>query len=430
MNKILIKGQVVSFNEETVDHHVRGAVVVDDDGKIQFAGAVSDLLPADKLLPCHDYGEKLLLPGLVDSHIHFPQYRMLAAPGVDLLDWLRRFTFPEESRYGDQSYAEAAAEIFLDRLIRHGTTSALAFCSVHSTSANALFAAAEKRHMALATGKTLMDRNAIPSLHDTPESASRESQSLYDQWHNKGRLRYAVSPRFAITSSDAQLKVAGELLASLKGSLLQTHLSESPGEIAMVKELFPSARDYTDVYDRFGLLGPRSLFAHGIHLSERESARLSESSSAIIHCPTSNLFLGSGLMAMATKLQDTTRPIKLGLATDIGGGTSYSMLRTMAEAYKVQMLLGYKPSAIELFRLSTLGNARRLHMQEEIGSLESGKFADLIVLDPQATAELSARHDLSESLEDILFALMILGDERAVVATYVAGQLRHGDLSE
>ena len=421
----LIKGQLVSFTDEAVVHHETGAVVIDAAGRIQFAGNVGQLSPSDKLLPCHDYGAKLLMPGFIDPHIHFPQYRMLAAPGVDLLDWLRRFTFPEESRYGDAAHAEAAAEIFLDRLLSHGTTAALAFCSVHRTSADALFAAAEKRGMALATGKTLMDRNAIPDVQDDPESAARDSKWLYRKWHDKGRLRHVVSPRFAITSSDAQLKVAGELLQELKGSLMQTHLSESPGEIAMVKQLFPGAIDYTDVYDQVGLLGPRSLFAHGIHLSERECMRLSESGSSIVHCPTSNLFLGSGLMNMA-KLRQATRPVNLGLATDIGGGTSYSMLRTMGEAYKVQMLLGYKPSATELFRMSTRGNAKRLHLQDGIGSIEAGKFADLIVLDPQATPELSARHDLSESLEDMLFALMMLGDERAVAATYVAGQKMFG----
>ena len=425
MNKRLIRGQLVSFTDETVIHHETGAVVIDAAGKIQFAGDASQLSAPDKLLPCHNHGQKLLLPGFIDPHIHFPQYRMLAAPGVDLLDWLRRFTFPEESRYGDAAHAEKAAEIFLDRLLRHGTTSALAFCSVHRTCADVLFAAAEKRGMALATGKTLMDRNAIPDVQDDPESAARDSKWLYERWHNKGRLCHVVSPRFAITSSDAQLKVAGELLQGLKGSLMQTHLSESPGEIAMVKKLFPKARDYTDVYDQVGLLGPQSLFAHGIHLSERECARLSETGSSIIHCPTSNLFLGSGLMSMA-KLRENARPINLGLATDIGGGTSYSLLRTMAEAYKVQMLLGYKPSAVELFRMSTLGNAKRLHMQDEIGSLETTKYADLIVLDPLATPELSARHDLSESLEDMLFALMMLGDERAVAATYVAGQKMFG----
>jgi guanine deaminase len=420
MNKRLIRGQLVSFTDETVKHCQAGAVVIDAAGKIQFAGDASQLSASDKLLPCDNCGSKLLMPGFIDPHIHFPQYRMLAAPGVDLLDWLRRFTFPEESRYGDMAHAEAAAEIFLDRLLRHGTTSALAFCSVHRTSADALFAAAEKRGMAMATGKTLMDRNAIPAVQDNPESAALESEALYGRWHNRGRLRHVVSPRFAITSSEAQLKVAGELLRELKGSLMQTHLSESPGEIAMVRQLFPTARDYTDVYDHFGLLGPHSLFAHGIHLSERECARLSETGSTIIHCPTSNLFLGSGLMSMAM-LAETARPVGFGLATDIGGGTSYSMLRTMGEAYKVQMLLGYKPSAVDLFRLATLGNAQRLHQQDEIGSLETGKFADVIVLDPQATPELSARHDLSESLEDMLFALMILGDERAVAATYVAG---------
>ena len=219
-------------------------------------------------------------------------------PAKDLLDWLMRFTFPEESRYADKTYAEAAADIFLTRLFQHGTTSALAFCSVHKTCADALFAAAAARNMALITGKTMMDRNAIPAVQDDPETGARETQELYRAWHGKGRLRYAVTPRFAITSTEAQLKLSGELLASLDGALMQTHLSESPGEIAMVKQLFPNARDYTDVYDSFGLLGDRSLFAHGIHLSDRECASLSESGSSVIHCPTSNTFLGSGLMAM------------------------------------------------------------------------------------------------------------------------------------
>jgi guanine deaminase len=421
MMKVLL-GQTLSFGADWADHshETTGAVVIDG-RKILWSGPRQLLPETYRSAPQDDHGDCIIMPGFVDAHIHFPQYRMLAAPGKDLLDWLRRFTFAEESRYADEDYAAAAADIFLDRLFRHGTTSALAFCSVHKACAAALFAAAEKHDMALITGKTLMDRNAIPAVQDDPQSAARDSETLYRQWHGKARLRYAVTPRFAITSTEAQLKVAGELLASLPGAMMQTHISESPGEIAFVKELFPNAKDYTDVYDQHRLLGPRSVFAHGIHLSDRECARLSETGSAVIHCPTSNTFLGSGLMSMM-HLRKTSRPVHIGLATDVGGGTSYSMLATMGEAYKVQMLSGYKPSAFELFHMATRGNASRLALDTELGSLEAGKYADLVVLDPRATPVLAARHDLSQSLEDILFSLMILGDDRAVRATYVGGR--------
>ena len=421
----VIKGQTLSFsgNGEAL-HEARGAVVVGDDGTILWSGAQPLLPHAFRQAEVADYGEMIVMPGFVDAHIHFPQYRMLAAPGKDLLDWLTRFTFPEESRYADADYAKAAAEIFLKRLFQHGTTSALAFCSVHKACADALFAAAHQRGMALVTGKTMMDRNAIPAVQDDPETGARESEELYKAWHGKGRLRYAVTPRFAITSSDAQLKLSGELLASLPGALMQTHLSESPGEIAFVARLFPDAKDYTDVYDRCGLLGERSLFAHGIHLSERECTRLSESSSTIVHCPTSNTFLGSGLMSMA-HLRKVRRPVHIGLATDVGGGTSYSMLATLGEAYKVQMLGGYKPTAVELFAMATRGNAERLRIGHETGAIEVGKHADLVVLDPRATPVLASRQEVSASLEDVLFSLMILGDDRAVRATYVAGQKVH-----
>lgn len=418
----VIKGQTVSFGETAQDirHELKGAVAIGDDGTILWSGPQPLLPQAFRQSPVDDYGGKLVMPGLIDAHIHFPQYRMLAAPGKDLLDWLNRFAFPEESRYGDHDYAAAAAENFLDRLAQHGTTSALAFCSVHKTCADALFAAAERRNMALITGKTMMDRNAIPTLQDDPETGARESEELYRRWHGQKRLRYAITPRFAVTSSAAQLGLSGELLKSLNGALMQTHLSESLTEVALVKQLFPNARDYTDVYDRHGLLGPRSLFAHGIHLSQRECQGLSESGSAVIHCPTSNTFLGSGLMSM-----ERLRQVHLGVATDIGGGTSYSMLATLGEAYKVQMLAGYKPTACELFHMATRGNAERLHIAHETGSLDVGKFADLVVLDPAATPVLASRHEISQSLEDILFALAILGDDRAVHATYIAGKRVH-----
>ncbi|MGQ0485353.1 MAG: guanine deaminase [Hyphomicrobiales bacterium] len=422
----VIRGQTLTFGATPADwrHEQKGAVVAGDDGTLLWAGPAALLPQSFRAAPVDDYGDCIVMPGLIDAHIHFPQYRMLAAPGKDLLDWLTRFTFPEESRYADAAYAARAAEVFLDRLAQHGTTSALAFCSVHKTCAEALFAAAERRNMALVTGKTMMDRNAIPAVQDDPETGARESEELYRRWHGKGRLRYAVTPRFAVTSTEAQLKVSGELLASLSGALMQTHLSESTAEIALVKQLFPDAKDYTDVYDRCGLLGERSLFAHGIHLSERECTRLSQSGSAIVHCATSNTFLGSGLMRMQ-HLRKEERPVAIAVATDVGGGTSYSMLATLGETYKVQMLAGYKPSAFELFHLATRGNAERLHMSHEAGSLEVGKWADLVVLDPHATPVLASRQEVSQSLEDVLFSLAILGDDRAVRATYIAGRKVH-----
>ena len=422
----ILKGQTITFGAQpsAITHHEKGAIVIGDDGSILWAGTQGLLPQSFRQAPTDDYGGLLIMPGLIDAHIHFPQYRMLAAPGKDLLDWLSRFTFPEESLYADETYAADAAEIFLDRLAQHGTTAAMAFCSVHKTCADALFTAAQHRNMALITGKTMMDRNAIPAVHDDPETGARESQELHAKWHGKARLRYAVTPRFAVTSSDAQLRLSGELLTSLPGALMQTHLSESPGEIALVKKLFPNAKDYTDVYDSFGLLGPRSFFAHGIHLSERECARLSETGSTVLHCPTSNTFLGSGLMSM-NHLRKQTRPVHIGVATDVGGGTSYSMLATLGETYKVQMLAGYKPTAFELFHLATRVNAERLGIGHETGSIETGKMADLIVLDPRATPVLASRQEVSQSLEDVLFSLAILADDRAIRATYIAGKKVH-----
>ena len=428
MTKI-IRGQTLSFgaSHHDVRHENKGAVVVGDDGTILWTGPLSLLPRGFQQLVTDDHGDNIVMAGFIDAHIHFPQLRLLAAPGKDLLDWLTRFTFPEEARYGDFDYAKAQADLFLKHLFAHGTTAAMAFCSVHKASADALFEAALARNMALITGKTMMDRNAIPAVHDDAATGGIDSELLYRAWHGKGRLRYAVSPRFAITSSEAQLKVAGELLQSLPDALMQTHISESIGEIARVKALFPNERDYTAVYERFGLVNDRGIFAHGIHLSESECQRLHAAGATIAHCPTSNNFLGSGLMSMA-HLARQERPVKYAVATDVGGGTSYSMLATLGEAYKVQMLTGYKASALEFFRLATLGNAERLRIDHEAGSLDVGKHADIVVLDPKATPVLAARQELSQSLEETLFALMILGDDRAVRATYVAGERVHEQL--
>ncbi len=426
----LIRGQILSFGKTHADvtHESKGGVVIGDDGTILWSGPLS-LLPRNfQGVPADDYDNCIVMPGFIDAHIHFPQLRMLAAPGKDLLDWLTRFTFPEEARYSDFDYAKSNAKTFLKYLFANGTTAAMAFCSVHKTCADALFGEAHAQRMALVTGKTMMDRNALPEVHDDATTGGVDSETLYQTWHGKGRLRYAISPRFAITSTEAQLKVSGELLKSYPDAMMQTHLSESPGEIAWIKTLFPNDRDYTAVYERFGLVKDHSVFAHGIHLSDSECQRLHEAGAAIAHCPTSNNFLGSGLMSMKN-LGRKERPVSVALATDVGGGTSYSMLATLGEAYKVQMLTGYKPSAVELFRLATRGNAERLRLDHEIGALEAGKYADIVVLDPRATPVLAARQELSQSLEDMLFALMILGDDRAVRATYVAGEKVHDRLS-
>ena len=426
----VIRGAVLTFRGDpaavglrcAVRFHRRGAVAVAGDGRIAWRGPAARLPERFRALPADDHGEALVLPGFIDAHVHFPQYRMLAAPGRDLLDWLNRFTWPEERRYASAAYARAAAERFLDRLVQHGTTAAAVFSSVHRGAAEALFAAAERRGQAIVSGKTMMDRNAPAALLDDVASGTRDTEALIARWHRRGRLRYAVTVRFAVTSSEAQLRAAGELAAAHPDCHVHSHLSESTREIALVGRLFPWARDYTDVYDRFGLLGPRSLFAHGVHLSERECARLSAAGATVVHCPTSNTFLGSGLFD-AGRLGRPERPVRVGLATDVGAGTSWSMLCTLGEAYKVAMLRGRRPSAHALFHLATRGNALHLGLEEEIGVLEPGRQADVVVLDPLATPVLRARQALSKSLEDTLFALAILGDDRAVRATYVAGRL-------
>ena len=424
-----MRGAVLSYRddparvapEHALRYHLRGAVAVDGDGRIAWRGPAARLPDRFRPLPEDDHGTALVLPGFVDAHIHFPQHRMLAAPGRDLLDWLQRFTFPEESRYAASAHASAAAELFLERLLRHGTTAAVVFSTVHRVATEILFAAAERRGIALVTGKTMMDRNAPKALRDDPASGVRDSAELIERWHRRGRLRYAISVRFAVTSSEAQLRAAGELAARHPDCHVHTHLAESEREIAAVRRDFPWACDYTDVYDRCGLIGPRSLLAHGIHLSERECERLSHAGATVVHCPTSNTFLGSGLFDIG-RLRDARRPVGIGIATDVAGGTSYSMLHTMGEAYKVAMLHGHTLGAHDLFYLATRGNAVQLGLEDEIGCLEPGRWADLVVLDPAATPVLQQRQPLSRQLEDTLFALAILGDDRAVRATYVAGR--------
>jgi guanine deaminase len=424
-----IRGRLVWFEGDpalagpSAVRDVEDGLVLVADGRIRRVGEAAALLPTLVAgTPVDDHRGRLVLPGLIDTHIHYPQTRVIASYGAQLLDWLRKYTFVEEQRFGDPAHAAAVARFFLDELLRQGTTTAVVYCTVHPESAEAFFAEAARRDMRMIAGKVMMDRNAPAALTDTPERGYRESKALLDRWHGQGRLGYVVTPRFAITSTEAQLEMAGTLLREHPGAWLQTHLSENRAEIETVARLFPWAKDYTDVYDRYGLLGERSLFGHCIHLAERELRRLAESRSVAAFCPTSNLFIGSGLFDLA-RLKDPCRPVRVSLATDVGGGTSYSMLETAAEAYKILQLQGLHWPALDAFYLMTLGNARALGLEERIGRLAPGQEADIVVLDPAATPAMAHRMESVEGdLAETLFVLMTMGDDRAVSRTYIAGE--------
>ena len=392
-------------------------------------GLIKAVGPAETLLatlaadtPITVYKNALITPGFVDTHIHYPQTGMIASYGEQLLDWLNNYTFPEEDKFADKDYAGNVAEIFLNELLRNGTTTALVFGTVHPQSVDAFFEAAESRNLRMIAGKVMMDRNAPETLTDTAESSYHDSKRLIERWHGKGRLHYAVTPRFAPTSSDQQLTLAGKLLTEYPQLYMHTHLSENRQEIEWVKALFPNHSGYLDVYDHFNLLGERSVFAHGVHLCDDECKRLAESDSALAFCPTSNLFLGSGLFDLAKAEQHN---IKVGLGTDVGAGTSFSMLQTLNEAYKVMQLQGKKLNPFKSLYLATLGGARALKLDDKVGTLQPGTEADFAVLDYHATPLMAYRMQQTTSIEERLFVLMTLGDDRAIKATYVMGKALH-----
>jgi guanine deaminase len=371
------------------------------------------------------YPDALILPGFIDAHIHYPQTQVIASYGAQLMDWLERYAFAEELRFADPDHAAAVAGFFLDELARNGTTTAAVYGTVHAQAAEAFFAESHRRNTRMIAGKVMMDRGAPAALTDTAESSYADSKALIQRWHGLGRQLYAVTPRFAITSSEAQLQAAGALLKEFPGIYLQTHLSENRQEIETVRKLFPWAESYTAVYERFGLLGPRSLFGHCIHLDEGERLLLSGSGSVAVFCPTSNLFIGSGLFNLAAAHAQGApggHPLRVALATDVGGGTSYSMLRTLAEGYKVLQLQGQNLPALFGFYWLTLGNARALGLDDRVGELAPGREADIVVLDARATPAMAHRALTLETLEEELFLLMTLGDDRAVTATYIAGE--------
>lgn len=428
----LLLGQILSFTSDpfavadptaAVQHLSNGGVLIEND-------KITDLGPAEALqrkyphAVRHHYGRDLIMAGFIDSHAHYPQTAIISSWGKRLLNWLKNYTFPEEAKFADLDYASQISHHYLRTLMLNGTTTVCSFCTVHRESVNAFFAAAEQYGMRILAGKTCMDCNAPPNLLDTAQTAYDESKQLLNKWHGRGRLSYVITPRFALTSTPEQLRALGDLWSEFPDCLMQTHLSEQVEEIATVKQRFPAAKDYLAVYEDSNLLGKRGLYGHAIHLSSSERQRLRDSQAALIHCPTSNAFIGSGLFDMARMKSEG---IRVGLATDTGGGTSFSMLRTMAAAYEIGQLKGFSLHPAELIYLATRANAEALNLDHLVGNLEVGKEADIVVLNLHATESLALRAERAEDIWQEVFPTIMMGDERAIRSVYVGGKLMKSD---
>ncbi|GAC14724.1 guanine deaminase [Aliiglaciecola lipolytica] len=426
----VFRSSILHFPEETSSpeqnfNFFKDGFLVTRNGKIAAIGHFSDLPEEFKSYSVVDYSGKLLVPGFIDCHLHFPQTEMIASYGEQLLQWLQNFTFPTETKFQDHDYAKAMANLFLAQLFSNGTTSAMVYSSVHKQATDALFAAATEQQMALIAGKVCMDRNCPDDLRDCPTSAQKDSVELIEKWHNKGRTKYALTPRFAPTSSENQLAALGELAQQYKDVFIQTHLSENTHEIAWVKELFPQHQHYLDVYDHHHLVRKGSVFGHCIHLHQDEWDLLAATQATIAFCPSSNLFLGSGLFNLDKAKQSN---VNVALATDVGAGTSFNMLRTMGDAYKICQLNHCKLSALSGLYMMTQGTAKALDLDDSIGNLNPGSHADFVVLDPKfsnlseiRTASLMTDNTINLP-SDVLFALSMLADERTTEATYIAGK--------
>ena len=421
----LLIGQTLDFPADpfeagwdAVRHDARGAILIEN-GRIAATGTADDLRRSHPTASITDYGDALILPGFIDAHVHYPQTGIIASWGKRLIDWLNDYTFPEELRFSDPGYARQAAKLFFDLSLAHGTTTVSSFCTVHPESVEAFFAEAQARGLCAVGGKTCMDRNAPEGLTDTAQSAYDDSKILLERWHGQDRLRYAVTPRFSPTSTRDQLRALGALWAEHPDCPMQTHLSEQTDEVAWVRDLFPEARDYLDTYEAAGLLGPGAMFGHAIHLTDRERARLKEAGAALIHCPTSNTFIGSGLFDLAG-LKDERQTV--GLATDTGGGSSFSMLRTMAAAYEIGQLRGRPPHPAELLWLATEGSARALRLDDRIGRLAPGVDADLVVLDLASTPVIAQRAARAETIWEAVFPTIMMGDDRAIREVRILGR--------
>ncbi|MDO9183987.1 MAG: guanine deaminase [Bacteriovorax sp.] len=407
-------------------HFEPDALIIFENGKIKSFGSFDQLkstLP--EAMEVKTYKDSLVLPGFIDTHIHYPQTQIMGAFGKQLIDWLNNYTFVAEQQFKNFDYAKKVAEFFLDECLKAGTTTVMTYCTVHPESVDAFFEAAIQRNMRVIAGKVLMDRNAPEALLDKSATIGYDqSLNLINKWHNKERLSYAITPRFAPTSTHEQLESTGALWKKFPTTYMQTHVSENLGEIAWVKELFPERKDYLDVYDHYGLLGKRAVYGHGVHLTEREWQRMYDTQSSVAHCPTSNEFLGSGLFNFEiAKRKD--RPVKLGLATDVGAGTSFSQLQSMNESYKIAQLGGFALSSIHAFYLATKGAAESLGLEDKIGSIKPGMEADLVVLNLKSTALIDFRMGHCKNIEEALFIQMIMGDDRATKAVYIAGNLAY-----
>ncbi|MFS4580306.1 guanine deaminase [Phaeobacter sp. C3_T13_0] len=420
----ILRGQVLSFVGNPFDGDspeaaakLQEAVAIGG-GKLLAVGPLDSLRKAHPAAELVDHGDRLILAGFVDAHVHFPQTAIIASWGKRLIDWLNSYTFPEEMRFGDRAYADEIAGRYLDLTRANGTTTMCSYCTIHPESVDAFFSAARARGQRVVAGKTCMNRNAPDGLRDTAQSAYDDSDALIGRWHGVDRLSYAITPRFSPTSTPEQLEALGALWAVHPDCLMQTHLSEQTDEIAWVKSLFPEARDYLDTYERYGLLGERGLYGHAIHLEDRERSRLRDVGAALVHCPTSNTFIGSGLFDMAGLMVEGQT---IGLATDTGGGSSFSMLRTMAAAYEVGQLRGTALHAAQLLWLATQGSARALHMETKIGNIAPGMEADLVVLDLASTPAIAQRSAGAKDLWEAAFCTIMMGDDRAIAEVWING---------
>ena len=428
----LIRGRILTFLENPSQEDAASAYRFYEDGALLIANGkiadIGDFADVQARASAHEGGDiavtdhrpHLIMPGFIDTHLHFPQTQAIASYGAQLLEWLNTYVFVEEQKFENAAHADFIAGRFLDELIRNGTTTAVAYCSVHKQSAQSMFAAARQRNMLMVGGKVMMDRNAPEALRDTPQSGYDDSKALIEVWHKPDqRNYYAISPRFAITSTPEQLEMSKALVQEFPDCYVQTHLSENRDEIAFATSLYPAAKYYIDIYAHYKLLTPKTILGHCIHMCDREVSLMAERGSVAAFCPTSNLFLGSGLF-------DHDRFAKLGarisVATDVGGGSSFSMLETMSEAYKIMALQGQKLSPLQSYYMLTLGNARALGLQDKIGSLHMGADADIVVLDARAKPAMDLRMDVAETLEDELFILQTMGDDRCVRDVYIAGK--------
>jgi guanine deaminase len=428
----VIRGATLSYSADPFDVGLSRAMrfesdgaVVMERGRITAAGPAAEVLAAlPRDAPVTHYEHAVIMAGFFDAHVHYPQTQIIGAFGEQLLEWLTRYAFPAEEAFKDAEYARRIARVYLRENLRNGITSAMVYGTVFPQSVQVLFEEAERLGLRMIAGKVLMDRNAPEALLDTPQRGYDESKALIERWHGTGRSLYAITPRFAATSSPAQLELAGTLRKEHPGVFVQSHISEQLGEIEWVKELFPGRSGYADVYDHYGLLGRGVVLGHGIHLTDAELQRLHGTGTAIAHCATSNLFLGSGLFDLR-RAKAAARPVHVALGTDIGAGTSFSMLQTLNETYKVAHLKDYPLSAGHAFYLATRGSACALGLEDRIGALAPGLEADVVVLDLHATPLMRFRAQYARDEHEALFLLMTLGDDRAVRATYAAGVLVH-----